>query len=353
MVDEPKNPHAVALGKKGGKKTAEKGPEYYTEIQAQRKVRAGGRPKGPPSAPHEGLLRIADKEIYCAVLEDGTRLLSQGTFLKAIGRSRTPKAGTGGLSTVDQLPFFLRAEALKPHITEELRVSTKPIVFRMKSGQQTVGYRAELLPEVCEVYLNFRDARRRSGQDVPQQYRHIVEACDLLSRGLARVGIVALVDEATGFQDYRSRQALAELLDQFIASELGKWAKRFPDDFYKEMFRLRDWSYYPLKPKKPLLVGKLTTDLVYDRLAPGVRQELERLNPKDSRGRRKRRHHQWLTEDVGHPKLQEHLASVITLMKASDNWEEFKKMLKRALPKYPEMPLFDAVNNGEAGSADQ
>lgn len=165
---------------------------------------------------------------------------------------------------------------------------------------------------------------------------------EILMRGLARVGITALVDEATGYQDIRARKALEEILEKFIATEFRKWAKRFPDEFYKEMFRLRKWPYHENKVSRTPLIGKLTLDVVYDRLAPGVRAELERKNPKNDRGLRKRRHHQWLTEDdVGDPRLREHLASVITLMKVSEDWEGFMKMLKKALPKHLPAPLFD------------
>lgn len=36
---------AVKRGRKGGSKTAERGPEYFRHIAAMRKTRAGGRPK--------------------------------------------------------------------------------------------------------------------------------------------------------------------------------------------------------------------------------------------------------------------------------------------------------------------
>jgi hypothetical protein len=36
---------AVSLGKLGGLKTAERGPEYYRQIASKRKTRAGGRPR--------------------------------------------------------------------------------------------------------------------------------------------------------------------------------------------------------------------------------------------------------------------------------------------------------------------
>jgi hypothetical protein len=38
-------PPAVALGKRGGMKTAKRGPEYYAQIAGMRKTRAGGRPR--------------------------------------------------------------------------------------------------------------------------------------------------------------------------------------------------------------------------------------------------------------------------------------------------------------------
>jgi hypothetical protein len=103
---------------------------------------------GVPQAEFEGDFKIGEKLISAAVLPNGKRLLLQSTFLQALGRSRSPKAGTGVLSTVDGLPFFLQAEVLKPFISEELSQSTTPIFFRSKNGKRMVGYDAELLPIV-------------------------------------------------------------------------------------------------------------------------------------------------------------------------------------------------------------
>jgi|SRR5271155_526198 len=36
---------SVERGRKGGSKTAERGPDYYRQIAAMRKTKAGGRPK--------------------------------------------------------------------------------------------------------------------------------------------------------------------------------------------------------------------------------------------------------------------------------------------------------------------
>lgn len=285
-----------------------------------------------PQATHDGKFSIGGRELLAAVLPNGKRLLSQGTFLQAVGRSRTPKAGTGALTTVDGLPFFLQADQLKPFLSEELRLSTTPIFFRLKSGKRAVGYDAELLPMVCEVYLRLRDHSLKHARKVPHQYAHIIEACDMLMRGLAHVGIIALVDEATGFQEDRARDALIKILEAFIAKDLRKWTKTFPSEFYREIFRLRKLKYPPDK-NPPQYIGRLTNNIVYERLAPGVLDELRHKNPVVL-GRRRHRHHQWLTEDVGHPKLKEHLAAVTALMRAFDSWDGFIKALDRSIPRF-------------------
>jgi hypothetical protein len=284
-------------------------------------------------ASHDGPLNIAGHEMVAAVLPNGMRLLSQGTFLQALGRSRTPKGGTGGLSTVDGLPFFLQAEALQPFISQDLMLSTTPILFRMTSGQRTVGYDAKLLPLVCEVYLKFRDDSLAKTGTVPRQYQHIIQHCDTLMRGLAQVGIIALVDEATGYQEARDRMALQAILDKFLRKEFAAWAKRFPDEFYQQIFRLRGWEWKGMKVNRPQVVAHYTNDLVWERLMPGILDQLRAKNPKNEKGNRKGKHHQLLTDDVGHPALAQHLFAVITLMRTENNWDDFKKRIDVALPR--------------------
>ena len=121
-----------------------------------------------PQATHDGSLQLGGRTLVAAVLPNGKRLLGQGSFLQAIGRSRTPKAGTGALGSVDGIPFFLRAEQLKAFISEELLLSTTPIFFRLRNGQRAVGYDAMLLPMVCEVYLKLRDECMKRGTHVPR-----------------------------------------------------------------------------------------------------------------------------------------------------------------------------------------
>ena len=89
------------------------------------------------------------------------------------------------------------------------------------------------------------------------------------------------------------------------------------------------------------MLGHYTNDFVYDRLLYGVLEELRRRNPSDQKGYRKSKHHQWFTPEIGYPKLKEHLAAVIALMKAAPNWNSFKRSLTRALPKQEEQMLLN------------
>jgi len=94
--------------------------------------------------------------------------------------------------------------------------------------------------------------------------------------------------------------------------------------------------------KLPQYFGHLTNDIVYKRLAPAVLRELQERNPRVGSGRR-HKHHQWLSVDIGHPKLLEHLGMVIGAMKLSTDFDDFKKKLNRIAPVYKEAPLFEAI----------
>lgn len=287
-----------------------------------------------PIAVREGTFKIGERSISCAVLSDGRRIIAQADFLRTLGRARSPKAGTGVLSTADELPFFLQADVLKPHISDELIQFTKPIFYLSVSGSRGVGYDAQLLTKTCEVYLRYRDSLLAASKDIPTRYSKIFVACEITMRSLAGVAIIALIDEATGYQYERPKDALARILEAFIAKELRPWVQTFPEDYYRELFRLRQVEYNPTSVKRPQYFGHLTNDLIYARLAPQVLEELRKRGERTESGRLRYHHHRRLTDDIGHPKLRELLASVVTIMKLSAGYPEFYERLSRIHPKY-------------------
>jgi hypothetical protein len=276
----------------------------------------------------KGVLPIGGIELSCAVLQDGTRVLLQTSVFKAFSRSKRglskKRQDEAKIETNDgvlQLPAFVAASNLKPFIGKELIEVLQPVEY-LDGTKKAFGYKAEILPELCNLYLEVR----RQGVIVPQQEPLAVQAEVLLS-SFAKVGITALIDEATGFQYDREYNALRILLERYIEEGIQKWVKRFPDKFFKEMDRL---YHNPItKPtKRPQYYGKFINKYIYQPLEHGyVKQELDKRNITDE-GRRRARFHQWLTE-FGVNQLTIQMGRVLGLMEISPNLRRFKDYAKR------------------------
>lgn len=287
-------------------------------------------------ATHRGEVIIGDIRIPCAVLEDGRRILAENGVTIALaegGASGASKRIKKSIQTNEKsdrplMPVFLAPERLKPFISNELMDGPLKLIQYMDKDKVCKGYDASILPAVCEIWLKARDAGVLQAQQLPKAQR-----AEILMRGLAHIGIMALVDEATGYQAVRERDALQAILDKYLRKELAAWAKRFPDEFYHEIFRLKGWPRTIDSVSRPSVIGHYTNDIVYERLAPHILEELQARNPKNEKGQRKGRHHQLLTDEVGHPALAQHLYLVIGFMKASSSWDGFINMLDRVVQK--------------------
>jgi hypothetical protein len=229
-----------------------------------------------------------------------------------------------------ELPRFATQIWIKPHLSNELEATLRsPIIFRSPRIGVAYGYPATILADICDAILAARDA----GHTGPRQLG-IVKQADILVRGFARVGIEALVDEATGFQRDRAKDALAKILEAFIAKELQAWVQTFPAEFYEQMFRLRGLTFPTTSVRRPRYFGILTNDIVYKRLAPGVLAELKRVTPRNDSGRPTAKYFQSLTANAGYPKLKEHLGAVIAYMRISKTWDQFMNLLNEQYPRF-------------------
>ena len=188
--------------------------------------------------------------------------------------------GTAGRGGGDRLAKFVDTKAIKPFVDSKLDAVIKaPILFKTPNGSQAYGYEATVLADLCEAVLE-----ARKNNQLHHQQEHIAVQCEVLIRAFARVGIIALVDEATGYQRERAKDALAAILEAFVAKELQPYVKTFPPEFYENMFRLRGLQYPPERASyKPQYFGTLTNDVVYKRVAPGLLAELKKEAAKDER----------------------------------------------------------------------
>ena len=106
-----------------------------------------------------------------------------------------------------------------------------------------------------------------------------------------------------------------------------------PFEFYLEICRLKGWPSVNAI-RRPSVIGIYTNHFVYDQIAPAVNAELRRRNPTLPSGRRNHKHHQWFTSEHGHPKLREHIAGIMALMRAACSWDVFHRNMDRAYPKF-------------------
>lgn len=323
-----------ALGaSKGGKARADSlTPERRREIAQHaiqaRWLKAGKEPKqtGFPTASHTGTLLIGGVELPCANLPGGVRVISSRSVLQVMGRPWRGKYRR------TEMPNFLAAENLKPFIHEDLLAVLDPVQYYTPNGtvlQQ--GYRAELLPKICDVYLR---ARQTPGI-LKKKQLPIADACELVVRGLATVGIFALVDAATGYEADRARDELGKILEAYIVEELRPYIKTFPVEFFRQVYRIHGWEFRAGNYKHSPYVGKFINKYVYDALPPGVLPKIQELNPvvrsaAKNKPYRKNKNFQYLTGEVGAPHLEKQISNTTMLLRLSNGKEEFKELYARA-----------------------
>lgn len=274
-------------------------------------------------ATHQGVLHLGEAEIPCYVLSDGRRVLSRGQMVSALGM----KQGGNPAHGMDRLANFAAGKGIKPFLSNELQLFIhSPIPFRI-GEVQAFGFEAVALSALCEGILEADRAKV-----LQTQQSHIAERAWKLMKGFSRVGIIALVDEATGYQYDRARDELQKILKAYINDELLPWVKRFPHEFYKQVFRLHGWEYKEGSVKGPMYMGKFINKVIYDQLPPGVREELVKKNPAVD-GKRKHRHHQFLTEDTGITHLDRQIVEVTTAMKLSRDKTDFEQKFTTLFPR--------------------
>lgn len=280
-------------------------------------------------ATHEGVLNIGDIELNVAVLEDGTRIITHSDVFKALGRE------SRGNTRVINIPAFMDAQNLQPLISSDLMEVITKIEYLDFNGKKQSGYNAIILPLVADLYLNARENNilKSNQMDTAQK-------AEILTRSLAKVGITALVDEATGYQYVRERFELQKVLNAYISDEILKWQLTFTDEFYKEMFRLWKLPFVPKNIRvKPSFIGTLTTKYVYDILPDGVVEKIKEITPKTPKGNWKYKFHQSLTPEIGREHLKKQIIETTLVMKMSKTKDEFIKKFNELYGKNIQMEI--------------
>ncbi len=331
MSDDPKELTGRARG--GAARAAKLTPERRSEIArkgalAKKAMRDAPPPPKPPLDPnlpyatHQGRMTIGDLELDCYVLSDGRRVFHKRGMAKALGLKS--EGGNAFMKTMQRkglgsvLPANLRGQIDTP-------INFKPLV-----GDTGHGYEADMLAEVAKSIIK---ASETEGALTKAQEPLVAQA-RILMHAFAKVGVVALVDEATGYQQIRDPGALRLLVQQYIAAEKREWDKQFPDSFYDGLNRLYNSKKLTTTSKgaviqnRPQHFAKFTRTYIYEPLENGaVLEELDRINPKiNAKGTRRDRFHQHLSLGYGIEKLKRQVLAVETIVDVSDNVSQFKRL---------------------------
>lgn len=283
-------------------------------------------------------LHLNALELPCYVLEDGTRVFSGRGIQKSIGATSVSGSWLSRFVCTEPIKGFLTE--IKSGDSNAFEKITSPIRFiRNNAGgsqSETYGYEATLLIDLCDAIIKAGEL----GFDIPDEY---VRNANVIVRATAKTGIIALVDEATGYdkEKTRAKDELQKFFATFLIAEAAKWIKSFDDVFFEDLYKMRGWTWTKTT-KRPGVVGTWIKEIVYDRLGP-ILYELEKLNPKNDNGHRSYKHHQFLSRDVGLPRLKQHLEAIHAIAVISNyEWNRFIVNLDRAYPrKYQELYLFD------------
>lgn len=278
---------------------------------------------------HEGEITLGEMAIPCYVLEDGTRVLSgrgMQEALKMVDSDDESKPTSGA-----RLNRYLEQKTLQTYIYKGKEPGHFDPIICYQGDKKINGFEATILADICDAFLEARKHIKLSSRQ-----SIITDQCEILIRGFARVGIIALIDEATGYQYDRERFELQKILNAYISDEIVKWQLTFTDDFYKQIFRLWGLPFIPKYIKnKPSFIGKLTTKYIYEGLPKGIISKIKENAGKTEKGNWKFKWHQTLTPEIGREHLKKQIIQVTTLMEVSESKEQFNALFQQKYNKKP------------------
>ena len=268
--------------------------------------RSSPTPLSSPFAKWRGQIELLGEEIDCYVLDTGKRVIALRSAVRAITDTES-----GNLVSV------IGANALRPYINVEL-INSGLEEFAIP-GTQLLGrgMTTEHFELICRGYVQALYEKA----PLTERQREVAVKCAVLTSGLTRTGIDALIDEATGYQLERAEDELQVKLRAFIAEELRAWEKTFPDELWEEFGRLTNWQ--GSLNSRPKYWGKLVIELIYDTLDPDVAKYLREHRPPPGI-----RWHQNLTEDTGVRALVSRCYEIVGLAKSCETIGELKQKVK-------------------------
>lgn len=269
---------------------------------------------GAPDKP----IRIADIEVPCYVLDDNRRVITMNGMLDTFAMAR----GGAMVKGMNRLELFVSRDRIKPYVSNDLHERIRnPIKFGI-GRNFAYGFDSDTLIDIAEAVI-----QADSAGVLQKQQAGIAHQCRVITSSLTRIGLIALIDEATGYQVLREKDELQQILSAYLLPEHRPWMQTIPDEFTSEIYRVYGWTR-TANNRGPRYAGKLIRQLIYERLPKPVLPALDEINPTNKKYQRKHRHHQFLTDKQGMDHFRSQVITVMTLLRISKGKAEFKKHLE-------------------------
>jgi hypothetical protein len=316
-------PEIVTGKAKGGLVRAQNlTPEQRQEIARKGALARWSQDGSIPEAIREGILPLGEIDLECYVLKDRRRVFHKKGMAQSLGM----KSEGGNV--------FLRAmnsKGLGSIIPQKVwDALNNPIIFKTLRGDQAHGYEGWVLIEICD---SIWEAGRQNKLG-PRQ-GDLAKQAEIILRSAAKVGIVALIDEATGFIKDKWKEEYRELFREYIRNEYRKWEPEFPNQLFDMIY-----SIYKLprkhKNKHPQFFGRFIRKYIYTPLLNSKGAILEMLEEKNPvvyvGGGRRYKLFQFLEDEVGMPALRAHIWQIVGIGNAARTKEGFERGFNKAFP---------------------
>lgn len=280
-----------------------------------------------PKVIASGVLEVFN-DIPCYVLNDGQRIFRLSNLTKALRGKEHGKFGN-----------YLAPQNIQRHLPPRLvplidethdRVPQGVIEFEYNNKIEK-GYNSEDFMDVCIAFI---EAGHQS--ELSEVQKEILINANRYIMACAKVGITALIDEATGYQNLREENALQLKLKFFLSDQLRDWEKTFPDELWKQFGRLTNWQ--GSINSRPRYWGKLVNELIYECIDEDLSKYLKENKPLMPSHTK---YHQWLNENYGVRALTEHIWQIIGMSRGCENISQLKELASKEFKKNPiQLTLF-------------
>ncbi len=269
-------------------------------------------------------------KLVAAILDDDdrTHLFSERSLANAFGFKGSATYWEKRKAGAAVLPSYLSNSLLKDYITADLVDKLAAAVSYLSTSKiVATGVEATALPLICDVFVRAgnanpsNDALRIAGE---RAYKIIL--------AFSQFGVLKYVEQITGYR-YTDEGTIItnELKEWGVSPTILDWQREFQIDFYRNIYRLKNWPFNPNTVKRTQVIGTYTNQYVYNYLPNDVFKWIKENTPKSKSGNYTKRLFQSLDEKRGKELLRNQLVAVTTMLKLARSWQEFKDLFARSL----------------------